>query len=302
MEVLIIGYGSAGKRHAEVLDQLNKVKKIFINTNQDIRSKNKFCFIKNTSNIDPDLIIIANETYKHYSTCKHIEKNFNNKIILCEKPLFHRFYNFKPKKNKFYITYNFRFNECLKYIKKIISSKKVFFIEAESSSYLPLWRKKTDYSKNYSASSKKGGGVLLDMSHEIDYVKWLFKSFRISKIYKKKISFLNIKSNDIALVFGHVNKKALVKIKLTYFNKYPKRLLNICFSDGSQLYLDLLSSKIIHIERKREKILKLKKYSQFETTKKMYSQILRKNFKNICSFKEGLDILKQIKDSKKLNF
>ena len=39
-----------------------------------------------------------------------------------------------------------------------------------------------------------------------------------------------------------------------------------------------------------------------KTTKYMYSKILRNNFKNICSFNEGLNLLKQIKESKKIIF
>ena len=45
MEVLIIGYGSAGKRHAKILNSLNKIKKIFIKTNQKLKSYKKINFI-----------------------------------------------------------------------------------------------------------------------------------------------------------------------------------------------------------------------------------------------------------------
>ena len=39
--------------------------------------------------------------------------------------------------------------------KKEINLDKVFYVEAECSSFLPLWRKNTDYTKNYSAFQKK---------------------------------------------------------------------------------------------------------------------------------------------------
>ena len=104
MDVLIIGYGSAGKRHAKILNLSKKIKNIYIKTNQDIRSYDKFNFIKKIKNLNPDLIVIANETNKHYYSCKYLEKKFSNKIILCEKPLFDKFYNFKPTNA---IWYNF---------------------------------------------------------------------------------------------------------------------------------------------------------------------------------------------------
>ena len=40
-------------------------------------------------------------------------------------------------------------------------------------SYLPQWRKK-NYKKSYSSNAKLGGGVSLDLSHEIDYIQWIF--------------------------------------------------------------------------------------------------------------------------------
>ena len=186
--------------------------------------------------------------------------------------------------------------------KKKINLDNIFFVEAETSSYLPLWRKNIDYSKSYSAFPRKGGGVLLDLSHEIDYLKWLFKDLNISKIYQKKISNLDILSNDIALIFGSIKKNTLVKIKLTYFNKLPQRHLTICLRDGSQLYLDLLNSEIKLFNKNRKKTLRLEKYSQLKTTEYMYAEIFKKNFKNICSLEEALDLLKQIRNSKKINF
>ena len=76
MDVLIIGYGSAGKRHAKILNLFKKIKNIYIKTNQEIQSHNKFNFVKNINNLNPDLIVIANETHLHYSVCKFIRGTF----------------------------------------------------------------------------------------------------------------------------------------------------------------------------------------------------------------------------------
>ena len=45
-------------------------------------------------------------------------------------------------------------------------------------SYLPNWRKNIPYYLSNSAD-KKGGGVLLELSHEIDYLTWIFGDFEI---------------------------------------------------------------------------------------------------------------------------
>ena len=49
-----------------------------------------------------------------------------------------------------------------------------------------------NYKLSYSSSKNKGGGALLDLSHELDYVQWLFgKISKIEYAKVKKISNLN---------------------------------------------------------------------------------------------------------------
>ena len=294
MQILIIGYGSAGKRHAKILSYEKKIKKIYIKTKQDFKSFKKFFFIKNIKNINPDLIIICSETSKHYLHCKFIEKKFSKKTVMVEKPIFNKFIKFYPKKNKFFITYNLRFHPILSYLRLKIKGNKIFYLEAETSSYLPNWRKNIDYRKSYSAFESRGGGTLLDLSHELDYVKWLEPKFKPYQIISKKISNLDISSNDISLILGKINNKGLAKIKMTYFNKFPKRYLSICLENGTQIYANLLKSHLKIINNKDIKNIRFRKFSQYQTTKEMYKAILNKDYKNLCTLKEGLSLLKSI--------
>jgi predicted dehydrogenase len=298
MIALIIGYGSAGKRHLKVLKKISYIKKIYIVTSQDKISTDKVFFIKKIKEINPKIIVIANETNKHKDTLVDLEKKFKNKIIIVEKPLFHKFYNLKCTNNKVFVAYNLRFHHILKFIKKnILSGKdKVFYVEAETSSYLPYWRKNQDYSKSYSSNKKKGGGTLLDLSHEIDYIKWLFKDFKIKKIFSNKISSLNITSNDFTLILGKLQNRGLIKLKMTYFNKLPKRILIICFENGKQIYADLLKSNLKIFYKENVKSVHFKKSSSYLMTKEMYLDIFKNKYTNICTYKEALNLLKSIKN------
>ena len=64
----------------------------------------------------------------------------------------------------------------------------------------------------------------------------------------------------------------------------------------------MLNSKIKLLIKNKNKTFQLEKYSQFKTTKYMYYEILKNNFENLCSLKDGLVILKKIKNSKKIDF
>jgi predicted dehydrogenase len=295
MIALIVGYGSAGQRHAKVLKKFKKITKIFILTKLNFKEKvyERIKKLSDIKKINPGIVVICNETNKHYSALRYIDKYLSNKIIFIEKPLFHKSYNFTPKNNKVFVAYNLRFHPILRYLKNI-SFKKTFYVEAESSSYLPDWRKEINYNKSYSAFKSKGGGTLLDLSHEIDYCRWLFGPIKKKLILSKKISNLKINSDDYSLILGKFNK-AIVHIKLSYFNKLSQRKLIIC-SKNFQIYADLLASTIKICKKNFVKFIQLEKYSQFKTTLDMYNHALNKsNYTDICTYSEGIKILNFIK-------
>ena len=90
MIVLVIGYGSMGKKHVESLKNIG-IKDIHILSKQKKIPFKTINRISEINKVNPDYIIIANETSKHYQTLKYLENNFKNKKILVEKPLFHKF-------------------------------------------------------------------------------------------------------------------------------------------------------------------------------------------------------------------
>ena len=123
--VLIIGYGSIGRKHAIILAKIKKIKKIYIITKQKIQKIKKIQKTTYTEivNLKIDYIIISNPSSSHYKTIKLIEKNFINKKVLIEKPLFNKSHRLDLKKNFYYVGYNLRFHPVIKKIKNLIIKK-----------------------------------------------------------------------------------------------------------------------------------------------------------------------------------
>lgn len=290
-KILIIGYGSIGKRHAKILSKLEVVSEIRLLTKQ----KNvKFKTVKNFNEVkkfNPDYIIISNETYFHIKTLKKIERIFSNKKILIEKPLSHRVSNFVPKKNKVWIGYNMRFNPIVKYLRKNLRNKKIYFVNAFCNSYLPHWRKNRKYQNIYSADYKKGGGVELDLSHEIDYVIWIFGDLSKNFIFKSKISKLKIKSNDIFIMAGKTKSKTQILVNLNYFTLKPVRKIFVS-AENASYQADFKKNYLKIFTGKKSKIYNFKNLDYDYTYREMHKEILNNTYVNLCSFKEGMKINK----------
>jgi predicted dehydrogenase len=77
---------------------------------------------------------------------------------------------------------------------------KILWAHIEAGSYLPDWRPWQDYRKSYTARRELGGGILLDGSHEIDYVTWLFGAPQEVACMAGRVSTLDVNVEDCATI------------------------------------------------------------------------------------------------------
>jgi predicted dehydrogenase len=296
-KVLIFGFGSIGIRHANLLRRLKKVSNVLIFSSRVNKKFNSTNRVLDILKYNPDYILVCSETSQHLQSIKIIEKNFKNKIVLVEKPLFHKPIKFSFKNNKYYIGYNLRFHPVIKFLKDKIKQNEIFSVSIFCNSFLPRWRKNIDYFNSYSSSKKRGGGVLLDLSHEIDYLQWLFG--RVSKIeYKKikRISNLKIKSEDVAQVIGKI-KNINFYLNLTYFSRFEERRI-IIDSKKETIIGDLINCNIKIINNNNLKIIKFKNNIN-QTYVDQHLAILNNQSKNLCNIEDAKNTISFIEKLKK---
>ncbi|MFW0713414.1 Gfo/Idh/MocA family protein [Aliarcobacter butzleri] len=294
MKVLIIGFGSIGKRHYDVLSKLSEVQSIGLVTKQNI--ENKICYkkLEVVNNINQyDYFVIASETNKHFEQLKFLEQNVKNKLIFCEKPLFESKEDFEIKNNKLFIGYVLRFHPLLEKLKEFVKNEKILLVNAKCGQYLPSWRPNLDYRDCYSAKKEHGGGVLLDLSHEIDYVQWLCGQINEIKSYQVKISDLEIDSDDLTMLMGKTHKDILVNISIDYISKNTHRKLLI-ETFGNTYELDFISNKLI--KKNKVGLEETYSFSNLERNymfERMHLDIFNQQ-KNVCTFKEALEVMDTI--------
>ena len=253
MKILIIGLGSIGKRHADTLQQLYPLSKIYALRNESTNEKYKnviniFCKSEIPASID--FIIISNITSCHENTI------FDMLDIGCplfiEKPVLSNLKNAEKISErltkdgiKTYVAFNMRFYSSIKYIKDCVEGDlfRINEVNIYSGSFLPEWRPGKDFRGIYSANKLMGGGVHLDLIHEIDYCCWIFGFPQLSKCVFTKRSSLKIDAVDSAryiLMYQDFN----AMITLNYFRRDPKRKIEIVTEDDT-IEIDLLTNVVI---------------------------------------------------------
>ena len=187
--LLIVGLGSIGTRHARLIRQLIPEIQIGVFRHQslqplpDIEVDHCFTNIDEVREFRPQAAVISNPASHHLDIALTLARQGVH--LLVEKPISmqasHRvleLINTCKDKGLILMTgYNLRFLPSLNAYRDLLLQGKVgktFSIRAEVGQYLPDWRPGSDYRQTVSALKELGGGALLELSHEIDYLQWLF--------------------------------------------------------------------------------------------------------------------------------
>ena len=287
---LIIGYGSVGKRHAQILKSMDDISCISVLSSQEMIPFETITSLEDISSWDPDYVIIASSTALHYEQLCFLENNLQGKKILVEKPLFDSKYALDVKNNQVFVGYNLRFHPILQKIRKFTSGINLWNIQIYCGSYLPEWRPGIDYRKSSSAKKDSGGGVLLDLSHELDYTKMLAGPMIIEHAVCKKISDLEIETEDLLLLSGKTLDGANIHISLNYFSRIPIRQI-IIDGEGISVRADLFSNTLEVMKGGESSIFSFPELERDDTYISQHFSILKNDHSIICSLDEGLETM-----------
>ncbi|MDP1574222.1 MAG: Gfo/Idh/MocA family oxidoreductase [Coxiellaceae bacterium] len=288
MRALIIGYGSIGSRHARILNDLGcNVSLVSSKINEQYHTyKTLEAAFKENSY---DKIIVSNSTNLHHETLKEINNANFNGTILIEKPLFSKSENLQNQDNV-YIAYNLRFHELIQKLKIVLQDDELISFSVQVGAYLPDWRKNIDYKNCYSAKKESGGGVLRDLSHELDYILWLCGNCIEVTAMGGHYSNLEINSDDIYSILMQCERCPIINIQLDYLNKTPSRQIIIHTKNHKTFFLDLIKGEFY---MNGELILKVQD-AIAKTYIRQHELLLRKEVSDFCDYKQGLSIVKLI--------
>ena len=269
MKVCMIGLGSIGGRHLKNLKHILSQRGIEVKTDAlrssarelsgDISGQlSETYYSVEELPDDYDLIFVTNPTSVHFDTIRAVLKKTKHMFI--EKPVFSDT-DVDPsdlclvKDSGYYVACPLRYKTVLQKLKDIVSKESVFSVRAICSSYLPDWRKGIDYRTVYSARKELGGGVVLDLIHEWDYLRWLFGDPLEITLMKGKVSDLEIDTEDLAVYLARYPDK-LLELHLDYFGRKAQRAIEIYCRDHI-ITADLINDRLIWSDKTGERIEQL---------------------------------------------
>ena len=190
--VALVGLGSIGRRHLRLLKALRpEVEVILVRSSHGQSWPEEDLAKESVSSIDEaiekniDAAIISSPAPYHVQQAIQFLKAGIPMMI--EKPLSHNMDDIQELKDlsdrirvPILVGYVLRHSSDLNYFSERVSEKSVgrmISANIDCGSYLPDWRPEQDYRMTTSARKDLGGGVLLELSHELDYANWLFGPF-----------------------------------------------------------------------------------------------------------------------------
>ena len=298
MNIAIVGLGSIGKRYYKNINSFFKNYQVF-----DYKFKK---FIKNKK---IDAAIISNPSSLHIKTAtKLAEKNTH---CLIEKPLSLNLKGIKKlqtitksKKLNIQIGYNLRFMKGAKFFKNQFQNQKdkIIHISIRCLTNLVNWRKNKNYKKFSSANKKLSGGILFELSHEIDYLRWIFGDVLEVFATVKNTKKLRLDIEDIAKIFLRLKSGVTADINLSLVNDYEERKCEVITKKHNYSW-NLLKDEI---KKDNRFIFRNNKYdinhTQLEQLKNFFNTIKKKE-NPMVDLNDGIKTLKillAIKKSSKM--
>jgi len=244
----LIGLGSIGRRHLCLLKQLRPdVEVILVRSGQGSRWTEETLAVGSVRTIDEavalgiDAAIISSPAPFHVDQAIQL---LNAGIpLLIEKPLSNNLDQTQQLKMlaentgvTVLVGYVLRYSLALQQFHEMLIGNavgRVIGVNIDCGSYLPEWRPGQDYRTTVSARRDLGGGVLLELSHELDYANRFFGPFKSIDAALINSGTLDIQVEDTADLELISESDVTVVIHLDFVSRQPIRQCVVHGSDGS---------------------------------------------------------------------
>lgn len=250
MKFLIAGLGSIGRRHLRNLLALGESDILLYRTRTSTLPDDELHGFPAETDLkaalahQPDAVIVANPTALHLDVA--IPAALAGCSLLLEKPVSHSLERvdrlqaaLQAGGGRALVGYQFRFHPGLEKAAQLIHSGSLgqpLSVRAHWGEYLPGWHPWEDYRRGYSARADLGGGVILTLSHPLDYLRWMFGEVSSLWAFTARLSGLQLDVEDTAEIGLQFESGTLGSLHLDYNQRPPAHSLEVIGSKGTLVW------------------------------------------------------------------
>ncbi|HEY2981412.1 MAG TPA: Gfo/Idh/MocA family oxidoreductase [Anaerolineales bacterium] len=248
MKFLIAGLGSIGRRHLRNLDALGEKEIVLLRSHRATLPDDELAGYPVETDLraalkthEPDAVFVANPTALHLQVA--IPAAEAGCHILLEKPVSHSLAGLDDLQraadksgSRILVGFQFRHHPALKKARELIRAGalgRVLAVRAHWGEYLPGWHPWEDYRQGYAARADLGGGVIVTLTHPLDYVRFLMGEVESLWSFSGHISPLDVDVEDAAEIGLKFANGALGGVHLNYFQRPPVHRLEIAGTSGT---------------------------------------------------------------------
>lgn len=247
LRVLVVGLGSIGVRHLTNLRRLGcghvgafRSLKRPLHKPVDLSGVALYDDFDKALRQGYDAVVVCNPTSLHLEYAQRAAETGCHLYV--EKPLSDTLENIDEllqtvRKNKLVVMVGcqFRFHPNLITVKRWLGQKligRLLSVQVDTGEYLPGWHPWEDYRASYAARQDLGGGVILTLIHEIDYLYWLLGPLRPLDTLGGISGALEVDVEDhmTSMLLSH--EHVPVMLHMDYLQKPPCRQMKIIGNHG----------------------------------------------------------------------
>lgn len=248
MLALIIGYGSIGQRHMRNLRMLMPEAKIIVLRRDKAKPVDGAIVVSSLQDaldMRPDISVLATPSGLHIDVLLDlIEAEIPTYV---EKPVVIEIEHvgkvrqaLKAHPSISHVTgFNLRLLSSMQIARTLIKNGAVGNIARANFSagqWLPDWRKASDFRQSYSARKSDGGGVIFDLSHELDAARFFLGEIQLEHCLAMQLPSLGIDAESAATMIGRTADRSLVTVNVDYVARRPIRRYELVGDEGTLIW------------------------------------------------------------------
>jgi predicted dehydrogenase len=259
---LVAGLGSIGRRHFRNLIALGEKDIVLLRSHRATLSDDELAGYPVETDLTealkkhkPDAVIVSNPTALHLDVA--IPAAEAGCAILLEKPVSHSLERLdllqqtaQKSGSRILVGFQFRYHPTLNKARELIQTGalgKVLTVHAHWGEYLPNWHPWEDYRKSYAARADLGGGVIVTLTHPLDYLRFILGDVESLWSFNEHLSPLELNVEDAAEIGLKFSDGAIGSVHVNYFQRPPVHRFEIVGTNGTLRWDN--ADGILHLQK-----------------------------------------------------